>query len=392
MALGTTGISTTLVANTIGVGSNDVGTLCTSNKINAWSKWKPVSYQTMGSLTLDQLKETNYGLTTTPVTNPDNLTEWLYTHPSGGSSSPYRLGDFRNYNHVATAVFSPVPDIDVNKLDTDTCRVDFMFNVGGSDTLLGLSDFIGTTIGSLYIAVILNDGTTNYIKTSSVNIDNGAAYIEFPIKTGYFADFIGALSAKVVLCTSQITSLTSLSSVTGNTYYPFLVSKVSDAAFIINVRDSIALTMYATKISTSPTILSASIQTYITTPANPDAFYFGTSYGEMYLTISATNNSSNDVSIGNHFALEAMPSIVGTFSSGIINCQLYDSAGAAINSLIVPANSSTTFKIGSPNILFMNNGLASTPTEVKQIQSFIMPYYNGDSVNIAIDGPINISN
>ena len=38
MTLGTTGISTTLVANTIGVGSNDAGTLCTSDKINKWSK------------------------------------------------------------------------------------------------------------------------------------------------------------------------------------------------------------------------------------------------------------------------------------------------------------------------------------------------------------------
>ena len=38
MALGTTGISTTLVANTIGTGSNDVGTLCTSNKISKWSR------------------------------------------------------------------------------------------------------------------------------------------------------------------------------------------------------------------------------------------------------------------------------------------------------------------------------------------------------------------
>ena len=392
MALGTTGISTTLVANTIGVGGNDVGTLCTSSKINKWSKWKPVSYQTMGSLTLDQLKEINYGLTTTPVTNPDDLTEWLCIRPSGGSSSPYRLGDFRNYNHAATSPFFPISDFDVNKLDTSTCRIDFMFNTGGSDTLIGLSDFIGTTIGALYIGVILNDGTTNYIKTSNVNLNDGAAYIEFPIKTGYFEKFIGALNAKIVLCTLPFTSVTPLSSVTGNTYYPFLVGNISEATCVINVRDSIALSMYATKISKSPTILSTSIETYITTPANPDAFYFGTKYGELYLTISATNNSSNDVSIGNHFALEAMPSIVGTFSSGIINCQLYDSAGTAINSLIVPANSSTTFKIGAPNILFMNNGLASTPTETIRIQSFMLPYYNGDSVNIAIDGPINISN
>ena len=101
MALGTTGISATLVANTIGVGSNDVGTLCTSNKINKWSKKKPVSYQTSSSLTDAQLKETNYGFNITSNTNLDSPTGWSYVRPTGGMTSPYRLGDFRGYNHEA---------------------------------------------------------------------------------------------------------------------------------------------------------------------------------------------------------------------------------------------------------------------------------------------------
>ena len=44
MALGTTSITTTLVGNTIGVASKDVGTLCSSSSINKWSKHKPVIY------------------------------------------------------------------------------------------------------------------------------------------------------------------------------------------------------------------------------------------------------------------------------------------------------------------------------------------------------------
>ena len=101
MALGTTGISTTLVANTIGVGSNDVGTLCTSSKINKWSKWKPVSYAAPTSLTLEQLTSTNFGLNITSNTDLDNPKEWPYVKPTGGALSPYRLGDFRGYNHSA---------------------------------------------------------------------------------------------------------------------------------------------------------------------------------------------------------------------------------------------------------------------------------------------------
>ena len=101
MALGTTGISTTLVANELGVGSNDVGTLCTSDKINKWSKWKPVSYAAPTSLTLEQLTSANFGLNVTSNTDLDNPKEWSYVKPTGGALSPYRLGDFRGYNHSA---------------------------------------------------------------------------------------------------------------------------------------------------------------------------------------------------------------------------------------------------------------------------------------------------
>ena len=42
--LGTTDISTTKVRNALGESSNDVGTLCKSNKINKFAKYKPVIY------------------------------------------------------------------------------------------------------------------------------------------------------------------------------------------------------------------------------------------------------------------------------------------------------------------------------------------------------------
>ena len=44
MALSNNNIYTQLIANTIGVGSNDIGTLCSSTNINKYSKYKPVIY------------------------------------------------------------------------------------------------------------------------------------------------------------------------------------------------------------------------------------------------------------------------------------------------------------------------------------------------------------
>ena len=110
MALGTTGISTTLVANTIGEGSNDVGTLCTSDKINRWSKFKPMI-----------LSESSMGLSpsgTYPnslivVSELINSNMVYYLRPLdisdlGSEHGYYRFGDFRNYEHNQNIQGKPI--------------------------------------------------------------------------------------------------------------------------------------------------------------------------------------------------------------------------------------------------------------------------------------------
>jgi hypothetical protein len=96
MALGTTGISTTLVSNTIGVGSNDDGTLCTSNKINKWSRYKPINYE---APTIDDtIRNTNTGFYRSDVLEGGyTIKKNEYVIPN----TVYRLGDFRGYNHNA---------------------------------------------------------------------------------------------------------------------------------------------------------------------------------------------------------------------------------------------------------------------------------------------------
>ena len=99
MALGTTNISTSLVeATLLGVSPErvgvDVGMLCTHPAINKWSRWKPVNgeylHPTCGFI-----------ITSTTDQRPDALRNhvWSYDKPTGGQLSPFRLGDFRGYDH-----------------------------------------------------------------------------------------------------------------------------------------------------------------------------------------------------------------------------------------------------------------------------------------------------
>lgn len=101
MAKLTAPITTTKVANTLSTSSHNVGTLCTNSNINKWSKWKPVSYNTKTGITESQLKSIYYGLNIPTYPQQITASTVTYNKPTGGETSPYRLGDFRNYNHDA---------------------------------------------------------------------------------------------------------------------------------------------------------------------------------------------------------------------------------------------------------------------------------------------------
>lgn len=102
------------VKSLLGESSNDLATLCKSSKINVWAKYKPTDYNAAFADDWSKGKDGNYGLN---ITVDNRVSSWralvaeyskanngysnIYKRPSGGSSSPYRLGDFRGYNHKA---------------------------------------------------------------------------------------------------------------------------------------------------------------------------------------------------------------------------------------------------------------------------------------------------
>jgi len=130
--LPTTGITTNMVAQAIGHASNDVGILCSSGNVNKWSKWKPIRNSTVSGINDNILQNANYGLSAYEVngivthnkatgisgTIIDSTYAWDYAKPRGGSyNEPFRLGDFRSYNHTAAKAIQDVNDIIVTDRD-----------------------------------------------------------------------------------------------------------------------------------------------------------------------------------------------------------------------------------------------------------------------------------
>jgi hypothetical protein len=81
-------------------------------KINDNSRYKPVSYGKDFEITDSDFYAVNWGFSIPTYSNytemknaVKNGDSWIYVRPSGGSASPYRLGDFRRYDTESQVPF-----------------------------------------------------------------------------------------------------------------------------------------------------------------------------------------------------------------------------------------------------------------------------------------------
>lgn len=100
----------------LGESSNNLSVLCTSDKINWWSRFKPVHIVntpspdrstewwrgTFGDCGITPFYLANYLLINHSYTT-DRLNGWEYQQPWGGEASPWRAADFDKYYHYAEA-------------------------------------------------------------------------------------------------------------------------------------------------------------------------------------------------------------------------------------------------------------------------------------------------
>jgi hypothetical protein len=177
MALPSTGITTSMVASAIGAATNDVGQLCIHPSVNMWSKWKPVRFNSVSPITQANLEAVNYGIAWNSYASIDavksayenNESVLNYNKPRGGLyNEPYRLGDFRNYEHSA---IQPIAGASVTQQAQ---------NIAGGQTKIVGSIYINgipktgeigwgdLNLGSRRLAIALYDRNT-LVKTAVAN-------------------------------------------------------------------------------------------------------------------------------------------------------------------------------------------------------------------------------
>lgn len=154
-------IDTTDIAAALGVASGDVGTLCTTERINMWAKYKPIKFAKWSELTErdiisahDPADNIFFGIQITGTTNGvfDHTLAQLhsatftYIRPEGGALEPFRMTDFNNYKHNA----KPNPNASFHIKDRD------------GEQLVGYCNDKDDQYGSLTGIEVGYDGTNIY--------------------------------------------------------------------------------------------------------------------------------------------------------------------------------------------------------------------------------------
>lgn len=178
MALQVNNITTDLVAQTLGVNSHDVGTLCISDNINKWSKYKPVRLNvvsTIGNANWWKGDDGNCGFEMPAQTYAEesSVKGWNYLKPT--SDYYYRLDDFVGYEH--TGHNPPIMKIDSENIifdfavdDVLNLSMDINYNNGtvNPERWIRMEDLRGSSLGSMFPAIVIAGMDINNVSQTPI--------------------------------------------------------------------------------------------------------------------------------------------------------------------------------------------------------------------------------
>ncbi len=247
------------------IGGTDLEAICKSTAINKWAKYKPVSKNVIEALTDAQRQSVNYGISKIPTWgNIINMIEfwllnnrtaatapdcglvneyWDYTHPSGGSNSPYRLTDFAisssvGYFHGAEAPLGNLQSLQLTI--TANGQLVMVWNTGAQSAMtLKFTDLKydgGSQIslaGFYFTAVLARVGATStkYVMTDTDQsaesaITQGVHCRPWFEDLAHVNDFMGNADQASFYCSVFLTNQQIYDTFTANstTYRKFLTS------------------------------------------------------------------------------------------------------------------------------------------------------------------------
>lgn len=172
----------------LGVKTNSLTELCRHEKINMFSRHKPIVYP--GIPRNERYFESihnNFGISVPEQGISVAEHGWIYQRPSGGINAPYRIDDFRGYNHAAEPVLKRLEtEYTVEIIRDPVLRVNF--NTGGEISVYEVvldypaapNEALVSSLGELYIVMdIVQEGKTLVTLKSDRPIGGGGLNLTY---------------------------------------------------------------------------------------------------------------------------------------------------------------------------------------------------------------------
>lgn len=349
----------------LGTNTNDVDLICKHVNINKWSKSKPINHTKLFDLTDTDRKSKNYGLSFPYSDSNDHtiaLSGWSYDRPIGGSSSPYRLDDFRNYYHAS------IPPLDITMLPilnvvNQSGVTGFVGDQMSSNIYqIGIDDFasiVGTNnIANSYFTVAMKKSTENlvYFLSAEDTIANNDTTILVNNNENIFNT--SKLEVFFLLSSVKISSITEKNNLgflrlwpipSENGYIEFDVIRSFGDILLMNIQ----------RISTTAngTYSSVALYDYYAYPiGDPMIQYFnvgGIAQGTVFLEVSVYNNDTASQTINaSNIRMIADPLLDGSPSSNTSTPTMHNTSGTQISSITIPSKTSATFRLGVNKLLY----------------------------------------
>ena len=364
MTLPNDNISIMDVRNCLGYPSTDLGTLCSCNKINGWSKNKPVRLSESALnyvMSGNKLKDFSnwqrgddglYGFNfPTAMIHTDIVAgaNWGYKPPTGGTREPYILGSFAGYRSDALPFANTIYKKGANEFEINKNAISqYEFNLKinpSSDTQIGYSDFANTNLGNCHFAVLVYDTfvTDNYPTMISADnsISEGGSAVYMNLN-----DFAAGKTYHCYLCLrSPEGSQQSLYPIPwDDEHYNYLILKLKDTNPFTFTWGTISNSLFGTYVN---------IKDYQLKPEGSQYYY---TRGGIYFKVTLQSNTQQNIVVDRTNMIIKADSYFDTTET-VTPSAIYDENRNALPETftIYPSEIKTLY-IGDDNVFNLRNG------------------------------------
>lgn len=293
-AIRKTGITTSLVGETLGTTSRSVSVLCKSDLINKFSKNKPIHAPITTGLSDADRSTRKWGLTVTSANTIGNFVYYvdsdgdiIYNKPTGGEASPYRLGDFAGYNHTADTPIRPFfknnDSIDVAIYTNYGQEMQPIYGITTDETAVNLKELYGST--SLNHGVIIVYGSTKLFAVGTIPWN--------------YSLFTNAFTGKTCTCYEFLTNLSAGTNSNNHT------ANATDVFYALpNCKNTVTFTKTGATVTNSDvtvmgnfTYTNGQVSGTVTVSSKDTTLtkYSGGTFAEVYVNISNTSSMRTSV-------------------------------------------------------------------------------------------------